>query len=224
MIVHRARVTGADRAPTIDAVAAKERGRTIDCFVVVDEASSYALAGRASASIEGGSPDLVAKLGAALLRRTREWAEGFAGDDVTVLEYPRDSAKAASSTADTVLLLRPALVRLGPSHASDLFEDLDNGCGVVIGPTLAGGWYLLALSPGDPELIEAAGDGGPGASGRLLAVASTRNGVEVGLLRAERDIAADSDLRAAAADPLVDMEVARLLSGLGAAGPRGQAD
>ena len=205
-------------------MAAKERERTIECFIIVDEASSDALAGLASGSIEGGRSGLVAELGASLLRRTREWAESFAGGEVTVLEYPRDSAKAANSSAGTVLLLRPALVRLGPSHASDLLEDLDNGCGVVIGPTLAGGWYLLALSPGDPELIEAAGDGGPGASGRLLAVASTRNGVEVGLLRAERDIASDSDLRAAAADPLVDMEVARLLSGLGAAGPRGQAD
>ena len=93
------------------------------------------------------------------------------------------------------------------------------GCEVVIGPTLAGGWYLLALNPADPALVEAAADGRPGTAGRLLAAASTGGGIEVGLLRAERDLAVESDLRAAAADPLVDMEVARLLSGLSSGSP-----
>ncbi len=191
--------------------------------MIVDAASRDALAGLASDSGDGARSRLLAELGAALLRRTTEWAAGLGAGEVTVLEYPGDSAKIAESSAETVLLLRPALVRLGPGHASDLFEDLGNGCEVVIGPTLAGGWYLLALNPADPALVEAAADGRPGTAGRLLAAASTGGGIEVGLLRAERDLAVESDLRAAAADPLVDMEVARLLSGLSPGSPSGGA-
>jgi hypothetical protein len=70
----------------------------------------------------------------------------------------------------------------------------------------------LALNPADADLIAAAGDGSPGSAVRLLAAARHHDGMEVGMLRAERDLNVDSDLRAAAADPLVDIELTRLLS------------
>lgn len=164
-------------------------------------------------SLPGLSDELSAErreaLAGTLLKRTVDWARGFGDDDVAVVEPA--GITAAASGASSVVLVRPALVRLASGHAEDLAADFASGCGLVIGPTLAGGWYLLGVKPADPALIAAAGDGGPGSVGALVAAARSGSGVEVGLLRAERDLTASADLLAARADPLLDIELTGLL-------------
>jgi len=184
---------------------------TIRCFVLVDEQSGIAFPELARRAPSDAARKGLEDLAGALLRRTKDWARELIGADPEVLELPREAERLASAEG-TVLLLRPALVRLSPEQAGDLVDDLEAGCNLIFGPTLAGGWYLLALNPADADLIAAAGDGSPGSAGRLLAAARHHDGMEVGMLRAERDLNVDSDLRAAAADPLVDIELTRLLS------------
>jgi hypothetical protein len=184
---------------------------TIRCFVLVDEQSGVAFPELARRASSDASRRALEDLAGSLLRRTKDWARELSGAEPEVLELPRDADRLAAAEG-TVVLLRPALVRLSPEQSGDLIDDLQAGCNVIFGPTLAGGWYLLALNPANPDLIEAAGSGTPGSAGRLLAAARHHEGIEGGMLRAERDLNADSDLRAAAADPLVDIELSRLLA------------
>ena len=179
--------------------------------MLVDEQSGVAFPELSRRASSDAARKRLEDLAGSLLRRTKDWARELTGVDPEVLELPRDAERLASAEG-AVLLLRPALVRLSPEQSSDLIDDLQAGCNLIFGPTLAGGWYLLALNPADPDLVAAAGDGSPGSAGRLLAAARHRESIEVGMLRAERDLNADSDLRAAAADPLVDIELSRLLS------------
>lgn len=150
-------------------------------------------------------------LHSALVRRTRDWAGDLGGRE-PVEATPGEIAEAISDEAAGVVVIRPALVRFGDRLADGLRDDLEHECGLVLGPTLAGGWYLLALLPVDAQLLEAAGDGGPSSAGNLLAAAA-RAGVETGLLGAERDLVREADLRAAQADPLVDPGIVQLLHG-----------
>lgn len=202
--------------PSIASVSQRFDTSGIECFVVggndAVKGLSRAVAGQPG---EGAATDQLAR---ALLQRAVDWAGGLTGSAPEVVELPRDLERLESSPASTILLVRPALVRFSPEQARDLTDDLGSGCNVVIGPTLAGGWYLLALSGAALGLVASAGDGGPGSAGRLLAAAREVDGLDVGLLRAERDLNGDSDVQAAAADPLVDMEVTRLLAVIAAGG------
>jgi len=175
------------------------------CIVVVPGGDGDALPGLAD--------ELAAErreaLAQALLKRALDWAGEIVGTDVRVVEPA--GIEAAAQGASAVILVRPALVRLGSGHAEDLLTDLTAGCGLVIGPTLAGGWYLLGVKPADFKLIAAAGDGGAGSAGSLIAYARSGSQIEVGLLRAERDLTSTADLLAARADPLLDIELTGLL-------------
>lgn len=195
-----------------------ERGQGADpvCVVLVDEAGGSPFPGLVPVASGELARRALDSLAGALLRRVKDWLATISDSEPLVLEMPRDSGRLSSLPEGTVVLVRPALVRLGPAHARDLLDDLGAGCNVVIGPTLAGGWYLLALSGEARELIEAAGDGGPASTGALIAAARDRKGLEVGLLRAERDLTGEADLLAAVADPMVDVELSRLLGDVAA--------
>ena len=149
-------------------------------------------------------------LSSKLLDRATEWATTVAAGEPVVTDLK--GLAAAADGAESLLVLRPALISYGAGLAADLRSDLDAGCGLIVGPTLTGGWYLLALAPANLDLLRAAGDGGPRSAGGLLGAARGVPNLEAGLLRAERDLVSDADLRAAQADPLVDPEVAALIS------------
>ena len=152
----------------------------IRCVVLVADPSSEPFAGLAEAL----DLERRAELHEALVGRAKEWgAQLTAAEPEVVLQTDLERC---SHGTDTLVVVRPALVRLGAEHAADLKDDLDHGCGLVIGPTLSGGWYLLA-------------------------VARSVSGLEAGLLRAERDLVRSPDLKAAQADPLVDPEIAKLI-------------
>jgi len=183
-----------------------KKKQVIKAVVLVD-----APAGSSLPALEGALPlDRREALSGALLRRTGEWAKTLTGMEPSVVEI--DGLAAATAGAETVVIVRPALVRLSLDHAHDVRDDLAHGCGLVVGPTLTGGWYLLALSPVNQDLIQAAGDGTSGTAGSLLAAAQNVSGLEVGLLGAERDLVRPADVKAAQADPLVDLEISRLIS------------
>lgn len=189
----------------------------IKCFVVGGDpgAAPPKSSGQSRPTEADGA---AADLSAALVRRTLDWARDLTGADPDMIELPQDFDRIESAPEEVVLLLRPALVRFSPEQSRDVLDDLQSGCNVVVGPTLAGGWYLLALGGQARGLASSAGNGGPGSAGRLLGAARNIEGVEVGLLRAERDLNGDSDVEAAAADPLVDMEVVRLLAAVSTGG------
>ena len=177
----------------------------IRCVVLVADPSSEPFAGLA----EAVDLERRAELHEALVGRAKEWgAQLTAAEPEVVLQTDLERC---SHGTDTLVVVRPALVRLGAEHAADLKDDLDHGCGLVIGPTLSGGWYLLAVSPARSDLLEAAGSGSGGSAGTLLAAARSVSGLEAGLLRAERDLVRSPDLKAAQADPLVDPEIAKLI-------------
>jgi hypothetical protein len=159
-----------------------------------------------------GQLDLAAReaLQSAIVGRATEWAESMAASKPVQTDI--NGLVAAAEGAEALIVLRPALIRYGKDVGEDLLSDFAAGSGLVLGPTLTGGWYLLGLSPMNVELLKAAGDGGPKAAGGLLAASRDFPGLEPGLLRAERDLASEADLLAAQADPLVDLEVARLIS------------
>ena len=138
------------------------------------------------------------------------WAIEYFDGSASIVE-PSGIA-AASQGATTLVLVRTALVRLAAGHAEDVKGDLKSGCGLVIGPTLVGGWYLLAFQPPADQLIEAAGDGSAGSAGSMIAAARGLRDIEVGLLRAERDLVRSADLTAARSDPLIDIELVGLLA------------
>ena len=180
--------------------------RNLRAIVLIESAEGGSLRGLS------GQLDEQARsaLSAALLTRTREWAASVSG--ASPVECNLAGLAAAADGAEAVLVLRPALISYGESLTDDLRSDLSAGCGLVVGPTLTGGWYLLALSPTNLDLLKAAGDGGARSAGGLLAAAREVAGLEAGLLRAERDLVTDADLRAAQADPLIDPEIAALIS------------
>lgn len=180
--------------------------RALRALVLVESGASEPLSGLA------GQLDAAARaqLDAALLGRAREWAASVSGSAPVETDFA--GLVAAAEGAEALLVLRPALINFGEALAADLRSDLDAGCELIVGPTLNGGWYLLALSPANLELLQAAGDGGPRSAGGLLAASRGSQGLEVGLMRAERDLVTDADLRAAQADPLVDPEIAALIS------------
>jgi hypothetical protein len=159
-----------------------------------------------------GQLDLSAREGlhSAIVGRATDWAASIAASQPVQTDI--NGLVPAAEGAEAIVVLRPALIRYGKDLGADLLSDFAAGSGLVLGPTLTGGWYLLGLSPLNLDLIKAAGDGGPKAAGGLLAASRDFPGLEPGLLRAERDLASEADLLAARADPLVDLEVARLIS------------
>jgi rSAM/selenodomain-associated transferase 1 len=182
-------------------------------------------------------PDGCARLQAVLLRRAAAWAADVA--DGAFVAYDGDRAAVAACVPEGVRLLpqrgedfgerlrnavadafagAPLLVvgtdlpRLGAEHAVAAFADLAAGADVTLGPAADGGYYLIGLAAPRPELfaLPAEAWGGPTVLPRTLAAAHEL-GLEVGMLRMERDLDTPRDARALLADPLTPAEVAAAL-------------
>jgi len=111
-----------------------------------------------------------------------------------------------------VLVVWPDLPRLRPAHGRGALEDLREGCDVVFGPMFDGGFYLIGLARPMPRLFALPERAwrSPEAGGLGLA-AAREEGLEVGLLRAERGLHRPADVRAALADPMLPEVIARAL-------------
>ena len=168
-------------------------------------------------------PDGCAKLQAVLVERAVAWAQAVAPGAVAVACTPPDgcadlagltgeaerwpegdpaaaAARAFATFGGPVLLATTDMPRLRPEHAAAALLDLREGADVAIGPAHDGGWYLVALREPHPQLLvhETVAE---------LLGAAAEQGLEVGLLRMERDLATPADAAALRADPLVAREV-----------------
>jgi uncharacterized protein DUF2064 len=112
-----------------------------------------------------------------------------------------------------VVVIWPTLPRWGAEHAEGVLDDLASGCDASVGPVYDGGLYLLALTRVLPSVFALPGEtwDSADAMGRVLG-AINAEGVDVGLLRAERGLRRVGDVRAALADPLLDEELRVLLT------------
>ena len=111
-----------------------------------------------------------------------------------------------------LLIAWPDLPRFRPQHASGALDDLANGCDLVLGPVIDGGFYLIGLSRPLPELFGLPEEVWRDHDAMTLAVAAARDaGLEIGILRAERALQRPADVRAALADPLLPEEIRRIL-------------
>ncbi|HZE06936.1 MAG TPA: DUF2064 domain-containing protein [Solirubrobacteraceae bacterium] len=111
-----------------------------------------------------------------------------------------------------LLVAWPELLRWRTDHATGALGDLAGGCDISVGPVFDGGFYLLALARPVPFLGTGPEDGlrSPESMARMLAAVNAA-GLEAGLLRAERGLRREADLRAALADPLLDGELRAVL-------------
>lgn len=130
-----------------------------------------------------------------LVRRAVAWGEALG--EVHVVE-PAGAAAAAGGAGPLVVVWADT-PRLGAVHADGVRVDLERGAGLVVGPALDGGVYLMAAADPHPELI-----GEPFAA-LLERAAGLR--LETGMLRHERRLTRPEDRRALLADPLLDPEV-----------------
>lgn len=131
---------------------------------------------------------------------------------------PRERAIAAAERAlagarGPLLVAGVSVPALAAGHAAAALGDLESGCDATIGPSLAGGWYLLGLARPLPDLLGAAAGGRtPEEAMRLGLAAAGEAGLSVGLLRAERGLDSPQDAAAALADPLTPAEVRAALA------------
>lgn len=119
----------------------------------------------------------------------------------------------ASGRAGPLLMLWPELPRWRPAYLGAALADLAEGCALTIGPVFDGGFYLLGLARPLPGLFELSAGAwqSPDAMSLTLAIAA-RDGIETGLLRAERGLRTPADIGAALADPLLDDELREILN------------
>ena len=160
--------------------------------------------------VDAGAPTAAA--GERLVERALEWAAGLTGAPAVRVEAGPLPAIVAEGVAGGVPLVVVAshMPRLAAIHAQGLRDDLAAGADLVLGATLGGGWYLLALAAPQPELFGAWAP--PYRAAELLGAAGAA-GLEVGLLRHERALESESDLPALLADPLLPAGVRAVLAG-----------
>ena len=154
-----------------------------------------------------------------LLERALRWASELSPERVEQAgpsEKLADAVQRVLTAGDgaPAVVVWPTLPRWGPEHAQGVLDDLASGCEASVGPVYDGGLYLLALTRVLPAVFELPAEAwdSPDAMGRVLG-AINKEGVDVGLLRAERGLRRLGDVRAALADPLLDEELRSLLSG-----------
>ncbi len=150
----------------------------------------------------------------ALVSIAESWGRTVAPEAFSVArpgDRLRDAGARLSGTA--LLVIWPWLAHWRPEHAAGALGDLEAGCDLVLGPTVDGDFYLLGLRRPLPGVLEhfegELGDDAVGLAARL----AVEEGIEIGLLRAERPLRTEADFTAALADPLTPPEIAALLRG-----------
>ncbi len=120
--------------------------------------------------------------------------------------------RVSAHSAGPIVIVWPDLARFGQVHAEAVRIDLSGGADLVLGPVFDGGFYLIALSRPVPSLFALPEHvwRGPDSFNQVL-IAAARSGLEVGVLRGERALHRPADVRAALADPLLPVAVARAL-------------
>jgi glycosyltransferase A (GT-A) superfamily protein (DUF2064 family) len=103
------------------------------------------------------------------------------------------------------------------THAAMALDDLRSGCDVTVGPSSDGGLYLIGVRERQNALFAMPGEvwAEPEAVRKMLELAFAA-GLEVGLLRPERDLDDEGDVRALLADPMSPPELVALIRSLGA--------
>jgi uncharacterized protein len=144
-----------------------------------------------------------------------------AGAEVAV--FPQNGDGIAGRLADAVmrvfahhegplLVVWPDLPTLRPAHAAGALDDLANGCDLVLGPVIDGGFYLIGIARPLPEVFSLPEQTWRSADAVTVAITATRDaGLEIGILRAERALHRPADVRAALADPLLPDRLRRVL-------------
>jgi uncharacterized protein len=121
-------------------------------------------------------------------------------------------ARVFARGAGPLLIVWPDLPRLRSEHAAAAFDDLDNGCDVVLGPAYDGGFYLVGVPRPVPRLFALPEQAWRSRDVMTMGLAAARYaGLEVGILRAERALHRPADVRAALADPTLPEPIARVL-------------
>jgi hypothetical protein len=153
-----------------------------------------------------------------LLDRALRWASELSPERIEQAgpsEELGDAVQRVLAVGDgaPAVVVWPTLPRWGPEHAAGVLDDLGAGCDASVGPVYDGGLYLLALTRSLPAVLALPAEtwDSPDAMGRVLG-AINEEGVDVGLLRAERGLRRMGDVRAALADPLLDEELRALLT------------
>jgi hypothetical protein len=158
------------------------------------------------------------RLRTALIARAARWAAAVAPDDALVagtgldcllegtgaraLETgggPEEAAALAARDGEALLVVRAENPWLAPWHAQGALNDLAAGCDVTLGPATNGSWYLLGMARLRPGLLSA------GAAERIATL--LREGLAVGMLRAERPLTGPADMEALLADPIAPPEL-----------------
>ena len=164
-----------------------------------------------------------AQLRTLMHERAVAWARaGFGGGSERVSDLPH--AFGGVGDPRPLVVVVPALGAWPRGLAAAVLDDLAAGCAVSVGVVHEGGVYLLAVGAGvgsggadagprvgAPDLDLAAIEWtGRQAMASLFDAAAT-TGAEVGLLRVERGLSTEADVRAQLADPLTDGELRDLL-------------
>jgi glycosyltransferase A (GT-A) superfamily protein (DUF2064 family) len=111
-----------------------------------------------------------------------------------------------------LLVAGTAVPRLAPGHAAAALTDIAEGCDATFGPALDGGFYLAGLA-GPQSAIFALPDevwAGADLLGTVIGRAH-EHGLELGLLRYERELRGPLDVHAMLADPLSPPDVVAAL-------------
>jgi glycosyltransferase A (GT-A) superfamily protein (DUF2064 family) len=112
-----------------------------------------------------------------------------------------------------LLVAGTGVPRLSAPHAAAALADLAEGCDATFGPALDGGFYLAGLAGSYAAVFTLPDEAWEG--GDLLTGILTRareHGLELGLLRYERELRGPLDARALLADPLAPADVLAVLS------------
>jgi uncharacterized protein len=174
--------------------------------LLIRRAAAWAAAvapGAAFVAVEGRVEDVAALLPAGV--------EAFAQEGSEPAEVL--SAAIARIGRGPLLIAGTGCPLLGEAHGRAALGDLAAGCGVAIGATLEGGWYLAGLREPRPELLAVAPAVWQREGGIALVLQrASELGVEAGMLRHERLLVTPADAAALLADPLLPDELRAALS------------
>lgn len=177
-----------------------------------------------------------AALGAQLIRDAAGWAHAVAPGRAFVGHDPAEdpaalrplvgevtmigSATVVDAVAEVLqaapaplLVVWPELAVWRPGSAEGAVADLHDGCDLVLGPLIEGGFYLLAVNrPLSGALAAAEHDWRVEDAMQRGFATAQEAGLELGLLRTERGLRRAADVRAALADPCLPAVIRQLLS------------